>query len=51
MCIESTDKSEGNYHFLASGWNCMTHRQAVQNFTDASRASLNKNNKINLPLL
>jgi hypothetical protein len=46
--IEFTDKVERNCHFPASGWNCMTHRQALQGFPDTSEVSLHKNNKINL---
>jgi hypothetical protein len=32
-----TDKVENNCHFTASGWNCMTHRQASQCFPDKSQ--------------
>jgi hypothetical protein len=35
-------------HFAAVGWNCKTHRQALQGFPDTSQVSLHKNNKINL---
>jgi hypothetical protein len=42
-----TDKVERNCHFPAPGWNCMTHRQALQDFPDTSQVSLHKNNKIN----
>jgi hypothetical protein len=43
-----TDQVERNCHFPAPGWNCMTHRQALQGFPDTSQVSLHKNNKINL---
>jgi hypothetical protein len=47
MCIyiAFTDKVESNYHFLISGWNCMTHLQALQDFSDTNRVSHHKNNK------
>jgi hypothetical protein len=32
--------------FLATGWNCMTHSQALRCFSDISEASLHKSNKI-----
>jgi hypothetical protein len=41
-----SDKLERNNHFPARGRNCMTHRQALQNFSDTSQVSLHKNNKI-----
>jgi hypothetical protein len=48
-CIVFTDEVERNCHFPASGWNCMTHRQALQGFAnDASQALLHTHNKINL---
>jgi hypothetical protein len=43
-----TDKPERTCHFPAPGRNCMTHRQALQDFPDTSQVSLHKN-KINLP--
>jgi hypothetical protein len=46
-----TNKAEINCHFPAPGWNCLTHRQALQGFSDTSQVSLHKNNKINLPFL
>jgi hypothetical protein len=33
----NTDKVERNCHFLAPGWNYMTHRQALQGFPDTSQ--------------
>jgi hypothetical protein len=35
----------------APGRNCMTHRQALQDFPDMSQVSLHKKNKINIPFL
>jgi hypothetical protein len=46
-----TDKVERNCHFSAPGWNCVTHRQALQGFPDTSQVSLHKNNENNLPFL
>jgi hypothetical protein len=46
-----TDKLERNCHFPASGRNCTTHCQALQDFPDTSQVSLHKNNKFNLPIL
>jgi hypothetical protein len=37
-----TDKVERNCHFPAPGWNCMTHRQALQGFSDTSQVSPQK---------
>jgi hypothetical protein len=45
-----TDKVERNCHFPAPGWNCMTHRQALQCFPYTSQVSLHRN-KINLSIL
>jgi hypothetical protein len=36
-------KVERNCHFLASGWNCMTHRQALEGFPDTSQVPLHTN--------
>jgi hypothetical protein len=44
-----SDKVESNCHFPAPGWNCMTHRQALQGFPDTSQVSLHFYNKINFP--
>jgi hypothetical protein len=38
--IVFTDKVERNCHFPAPGWNCMTHREALQGFADTSQVSL-----------
>jgi hypothetical protein len=46
-----TDKVECDCHFPAPGWNCMTHRQALQGFPDMSQVLLHKNNKINITTL
>jgi hypothetical protein len=48
-CLYSafTDKIERNCHFQVPGWNCMTHRQALQGFPETSQVLLHKNNKIN----
>jgi hypothetical protein len=45
--IAFTDKQERNCLFPAPGRNCITHRQAIQDFPDTSQVSLHKNNKIN----
>jgi hypothetical protein len=47
----STDKVKHNCHFPAPGRNCMTHRQALQDFPDTSQVSLHKNDKVNFPFL
>jgi hypothetical protein len=31
---------------LASGWNCIAHRQVLQGFPDMSKVSVHTNNKI-----
>jgi hypothetical protein len=46
---EFADLVTRNCHFLAPGRNCMSHRQALQDFLDTCQVSLHKNNKINLP--
>jgi hypothetical protein len=46
-----TGEVERNRHLSARGWNCMTHRQALQGVPDTSQVLLYKNNKINLPIL
>jgi hypothetical protein len=38
------DKVEGNCHFPAPDWNCMTHCQALQGFAHRSYVSLLKSN-------
>jgi hypothetical protein len=40
-----------NSLLLAPSRNCMTHHQALQDFSDTSQVSLHKNNKINVPVL
>jgi hypothetical protein len=42
-----TDKFERKCHLPSPGWNCMTHRQALEGFVDASQILVYKNNKIN----
>jgi hypothetical protein len=51
LFIVVTDKVERNCYFPAPGWNCMTHRQALQGFLDKSQLPLHKNNTIKLPVL
>jgi hypothetical protein len=46
-----TEKIERKCRFPAPGWNCMTHREALQGFPDTIQISLHLNNKINLPTL
>jgi hypothetical protein len=46
-----TDEVECNRHFLALGWNCITHYQVLQGFPDTSQVLLHKNNKISKPIL
>jgi hypothetical protein len=47
LFIVVTDKVERNCYFPAPGWNCMTHRQELQDFPDTSQVSPHKNNDIN----
>jgi hypothetical protein len=35
---------------VTPGWNCMTHRQALQDFPGMIQISLHKYNKIKLPI-
>jgi hypothetical protein len=37
-----TDEVGRNCHFPVPGWNCMTHRQALQSFPDKNQVSLHK---------
>jgi hypothetical protein len=46
-----TDKVEHKCHFQAPGWNCMTHRQALQDFPDTIKVSLHSIHKIIFPKL
>jgi hypothetical protein len=46
-----TDKVERNCYLPVSGWNFMTHCQALQGFPDTSQVSLHKNNKIKESIL
>jgi hypothetical protein len=48
-CSAFTDKPEHNCHFPAPVRNCMTDRQALQDFPDTSQVSFHENNKINSP--
>jgi hypothetical protein len=45
------DKLQRSCHLPAPGRNYMTHRQALQYFPDKSHESLDKNNKLILPIL
>jgi hypothetical protein len=46
-----TDKAVRICHFPSPGWNCMTHRQAVQIFPEKRTGSPYKNHKLTLPML
>lgn len=43
-----TDRVEGSYRKRTTCTNCATHRQPLHGFSDKSRVSLRKSNKINL---
>jgi hypothetical protein len=51
-CLDGafTEEVERNCHFLAPGWNCVTHRRAPQGFPDTSQVLICEK-KINLPIL
>jgi hypothetical protein len=48
VCNNTEDAS---FDLPPSGSNCMTYRQAPQDYLDTIKVSLHKNNKINLPVL
>jgi hypothetical protein len=49
LCSAITDKVERNCYFPAPGYNCMTHRQALQGFVfpNTSQEKLYKTDEIN----
>jgi hypothetical protein len=39
-----TDKVDRNCHLPSSDWNCMTHCQGLQGFSDTNQASVREDN-------